>query len=341
MMGWFATNEAGGRMKSLGICLIVLLGVVGAGRADAREMATLKVVDTDIALFWGVYDQIRAEPDRDRQLQLLQRGYLDKGTPGLAAFQQAKGYDAATYVDAIRAYPAYWDSIRPRTALAVPVVGKVERHLQRFRSLYPGLRDAAIYFEVGALRSAGTTQGDKVLIGMEMSTGDDMVDTSQMPERLQRFFAQYFASKPLDDLDVLVIHEFVHTQERGARNSLLAQAVYEGVADFVAEQVAGRLPEQDYVRYGPAHDAAIREAFGKDMAGNDYSSWLYNDTRNAFGTRDLGYYVGYAICSDYYRRSKDKREAIRAMIELDFADETAVRRFVDASGYFSRGAGQR
>lgn len=101
--------------------------------------------------------------------------------------------------------------------------------------------------------------------------------------------------------------------------------------------MTGRMPELDYVRYGPAHDPAIRAAFRKDMQGNDYSGWLYNNTDNAFATRDLGYYVGYAICKAYHARRADKAAAIREMIELDFADAAAVQRFVDASGYFAEG----
>lgn len=315
--------------------LMLALSCIGSGTAAVPQAPQIEVVDRDVALFWQAYDRVKAVPDRAQQIQLLQTTYLDRGSPGLATFALAKQYDAATYVDAIRAYPGYWDSVRPRTALARPALDKVQRHLRRFASLYPALKPAGIYFEVGALRSAGTTQGDKVLIGVEMATGDESVDLSQMPERLQRFFRAYFVSRPLENLNLLVIHETVHTQQRGERGSLLAQAVYEGVADFVAEQVTGRLPDLPYVHYGPAHDAAIRAAFRKDMAGNDYSGWLYNNTDNAFGTRDLGYYVGYAICQAYYQRSADKIQALAGMIELDYADAAAVQRLVDASGYFA------
>lgn len=328
-------GEAGrGFMKQFVMGVALLLASVGSAPVRAEVAPPIEVVTRDVALFWQVYDRVKAEPDRDRQLLILQRDYLDQGTPGLAAFAQAKGYDAASYVDAIRSYPGYWDSVRPRTGLAPDVVVRVDRYLQRFRELYPALKPATIYFEMGALRSAGTTQGDKVLIGAEMATGDHSVDVSQMPERLQRFFQRYFASRPLDNLDLLIIHETVHTQEHGERSSLLAQAVYEGVADFVAEQVTGRLPDLEYVRYGPLHDAAIRQAFARDMRGNDYGRWLYNDTSNEFVTSDLGYYVGYAICQAYHRKSADKAESIRQMIELDFADDAKVQAFVDASGYF-------
>lgn len=293
------------------------------------------VVDDDVARFWTAYDAVRGIADPAQQEAEFQRLYIDQGTPGLQAFMEAKGYDAATYVAAINAYPRYWDTVRPRTALAAGALVRLEGHLARFRDLYPDLRPAGIYFEVGVLRSAGTTLGDKVLIGVEMATGDTSIDTSQMPAGLQRFFAGYFASDPLANLDLLALHEVVHTQERGERQTLLAQAVYEGVADFVAERVSGRMPDLPYVTYGPANDAAIKAAFRQDMMANDYTGWLYNSTNNPFGVRDLGYYVGYAIVSRYHARATDKPAAIKAMIELDFRDQAAVQRFVDASGYFA------
>jgi hypothetical protein len=321
----------------LRFCAAVLMAVAAAVPATRAGDAP-RVVTDDLDRFWAAYDAIRQIEDPVRQRVQFQALYIDKGTPGLAAFMQAKGYTAETYVQAIRQYPRYWDSIRPRVPLVRQSLAGLDRHLERFRQLYPRMRPATVYLEIGALRSAGTTLDDKVLLGAEMIAGDASADTSQMPERLQRFFASYFASEPLKSLDLLAVHEFVHTQQRGERQTLLAQAVYEGAADFVAERVTGRLPKLAYVTYGPAHDEAIKAAFRRDMLSNDYSQWLYNSTENPFGTRDLGYYVGYAICAGYYRRATDKQAALGNMIELDYADQAAVRAFVDASGYFDESA---
>ncbi len=311
--------------------------VVGLGSALAQTPsapATIVTFTEDVDRFWIAYDAVRAESDSARQRALFERLYIQPGTAGLHALMEAKGYTIDTYLDAIRSYPRYWNTVRPRTALAAGALDKLEIHLARFRELYPDFRPAGVYFEVGALRSNATAVDDKVLIAVEMATGDESVDTSDMPERLQRFFAGYFASRPLENLDLLAVHEFVHTQERGERQTLLAQAIYEGVADFVAEQVTGRMPDLAYVAYGPANDAAIKAAFQRDMMGSDYSGWLYNNTDNPFGVRDLGYYVGYAIVSRYHANADDKAAAIKAMIELDYGDTDAVLRFVDASGYF-------
>lgn len=322
-------------MRRPALTITLGLSLLATGAAAQSGSSPIQLEDGDVARFWTAYDAVRAETSPEAQKAAFQRLYIDAGTPGLTAFMEAKGYTADAYLQAIRAYPAYWDSVRPRTALAAGALTRLEGHLERFRSLYPDLRPAGIYFEVGALRSAGTTQGDKVLLGVEMATGDENVDTSEMPAGLQRFFASYFASKPLENLDLLAVHEVVHTQQVGERPNLLAQAVYEGVADFVAEQVTGRMPDLAYVTYGPAHDAAVKAAFRRDMAGEDFSGWLYNSADNPFGVRDLGYYVGYAITRGYHERAPDKAAALKTMIELDYSDPEAVQTFVDASGYFA------
>ncbi len=322
-------------MRRLALTITLGLSLMATGATAQSGSSPIQLEDSDVARFWTAYDAVRAETSPEAQKAAFQRLYIDAGTPGLTAFMEAKGYTADTYLQAIRAYPSYWDSVRPRTALAAGALTRLEGHLERFRALYPDLRPAGIYFEVGALRSAGTTQGDKVLLGVEMATGDESVDTSEMPAGLQRFFASYFASKPLENLDLLAVHEVVHTQQRGERPNLLAQAVYEGVADFVAEQVTGRTPDLAYVAYGPAHNEAIKTAFRRDMAGEDFSGWLYNSADNTFGVRDLGYYVGYAITRGYHDRAPDKAAALKAMLELDYSDPAAVQAFVDASGYFA------
>jgi hypothetical protein len=322
-------------IKAIVVSLALVAGSGGGLAANPSAAESGPVVRTDdIDRFWVAYDAVRAVSDPAQQQALIQRLYIDQGTPGLKAMMEVKGYTAQTYVEAIRSYPRYWDSVRPRTLLANDGLVGLRTHLDRFRQIYPALRPAGIYFEIGALKSAGTTQGDKVLLGAELATGDPSVDTSEMSPGLRRFLTTYFATRPFDNLDLLAVHEFVHTQERGERGTLLAQAIYEGVADFVAERVTGRLPDLDYVTYGPAHDAAIKAAFRKDMMANAYDGWLYNSTDNPFGVRDLGYYVGYAICQGYYARATDKSAALAAMIELDFADQAAVQGFVDASGYF-------
>lgn len=69
----------------------------------------------DIPNFWIAYDQISASRDSTRQYELLNRLFLEKGTPGLKAIMQARNYTAKSYIDAINNYPLFWNSIRPNT----------------------------------------------------------------------------------------------------------------------------------------------------------------------------------------------------------------------------------
>jgi hypothetical protein len=45
--------------------------------------------------------------------------------------------------------------------------------------------------------------------------------------------------------------------------------------------------------------------------------------------------MGYAICGAYYRQATDKQQAIRDIIELDYADTSATEQFLKRSGYIT------
>lgn len=65
------------------------------------------------------------------------------------------------------------------------------------------------------------------------------------------------------------------------------------------------------------------------------NKWLWSDAQNEFNMRDLGYYVGYAICEKYYNEAKDKKAAIKKLIELDYTNEAEIEAFVDGTKFFS------
>ena len=53
-----------------------------------------QVVTDDIARFWATYDAVRAEPDAERRVALVQQRYIDPGSPGLHALMQVRNYTA-------------------------------------------------------------------------------------------------------------------------------------------------------------------------------------------------------------------------------------------------------
>lgn len=292
------------------------------------------VVTSDIENFWTAYDKIKTTKDSALQYAYLNTLFIDKGTPGLKAIMEARGYTPQSYIDAINSYPSFWNSIRANTMRAGEFADEIALEVNKVKSIYPDLKPAKIYFTIGALMTNGTTLNGQVLIGSELALADKSTNTSEFPERL-RHLSAFFDTDPIKEVVFLNVHEYIHTQEKTTIGSnLLAQSLLEGVAEFVAVTATEKQSPTPAITYGKQHSGRVREVFSKQMFNSFTGFWLYSNAESEFGTRDLGYYVGYAICESYFQKAGDKKQAIREMIELDYNDETAVRKFVDRSGYF-------
>ena len=290
-----------------------------------------KVFTIDIDNFWIAYDSIQTTKDSLKQIGLIQNLYIDKGTKGLKAFMAARDYNAKLWVQLIRLYPKFWNSIRPNTLSAKSYAPAIEQSINKFKELYPGLKEAKMYFTVGGLRSGGTTMNDMVLIGSEIATGNASTDVSEFPNK---WLESVFKNQQADNIVPLNIHEYVHTQQKGEPKSLLGLAIKEGACDFITELVIGRPMQNNYIVYGREHDSELKERFKLEMFTDSYLNWLYNGS-TAKTVADLGYYMGYTICKSYYENSPDKKKSIKEIITLNYSDSTAVENFLKNSKYYT------
>ncbi|HVU56606.1 MAG TPA: DUF2268 domain-containing putative Zn-dependent protease [Puia sp.] len=292
------------------------------------------ITTSDITHFWDAYDKITATKDSVQQYDYLNTLFIDPGTPGLKAIMKVKRYTAKSYIDAINQYPQFWHSVRANTFKANSYAKEIAVDIRKLKKLYPGLRPAQIYFTIGALRSGGTTQGNMVLIGSELALADPHTVTSEFPATFSNL-RTFFDSDPPKHVAFTNTHEYVHTQQKTTQiDNLLAQCVMEGVAEFVAVKATGEISAAPAIGYGKDNMEKIRQKFETQLFNTGTGFWLYSDAANEFGVRDLGYYVGYAVCEKYYDKAPDKKLAIKQMIELDYANENDLAAFVDASGYF-------
>jgi hypothetical protein len=119
-------------------------------------------------------------------------------------------------------------------------------------------------------------------------------------------------------------------------NNLLSIAIREGVAEFVSTLAIDLPSVTPAIAFGKNNEQAVREKFELEMFyPNNQPKWFWSNYPNDFGTRDLGYYVGYQICENYYGQAKDKKQAIKTMIELDYTNEAEVEEIVKQADYFS------
>src|SRR5574339_150676 len=87
---------------------------------------TQNVFTSDINNFWMAYDSIQTTKDSLEQIRFIKTLYIDKGTKGLKAFMAARNYSAKLWVELIRKYPKFWNSIRPNTLTVKSYAAEIE-----------------------------------------------------------------------------------------------------------------------------------------------------------------------------------------------------------------------
>jgi len=286
-------------------------------------------VSTDIDNFWIAYDKIIATKDSTQQYALLKEFYLDKGTKGLKGIIEVRNYSEKEFIDYITQNPKFWNSIRPNTLKVKSLYPKINANIKKLKKAYPDLKPSTIYFTIGAFRTGGTTQGNKVLIGSELSLADKTTIIDELPSWRQSF---YKTQNPLKELPLLCTHEYIHTQQKEMVENLLSMCLYEGVAEFISCKVTNTKSDAPAIEFGKANKKIVVDKFITDLfvMPNNYN-WLWGENRNELKERDLGYYIGYEICERYYNLSKDKTKAIKELIELDYTNEKEVERIVNST----------
>lgn len=302
----------------------------------AQENVVVKqaFVSSDIDNFWLAYDNIIATEDSALQYAYLQNLYLDKGTEGLQSLLKVRNYRPKDFIDAIHQYPEFWKSLRKNSLQTQTLYAEIEKDIEKLRKIYPDLQTSTIYFLVGAFRTNGTIEGNKVLIGSELALGDETTFISEFPEYRQKFYREFH---PKANIALLSTHEYVHTQQKEPLDNLLSYCLYEGVAEFVSCLATGKKSNTPAIDFGKLHSAEVLNQFLKDFYFSDnLYNWLWGESTNEWKVRDLGYYIGYEICERYYNQATDKKQAIKTLITLDYHNEKEVERIIDQSKVFPK-----
>ena len=311
---------------------VTLLLLIFNSSVFAQTSKGTKIFTADIDNFWVAYDSVQTTKDSSKQLHFIQSLYLDKATDGLKDFMVLRQHAAKKHLSNILAYPKFWTSLRPHTLQIESHKREIEALMIRFKNLYPAFKQPDIYFTIGCLNSGGTASPDKILIGSEIAAADKTVDASELGSWLQKVF------KDQQNVVNLVAHEVGHTQQRGGdteddgTSNLLGYCIKEGVCDFIAELLVQKIIVTPYKTYGQAHEAEVWQAFQKEMREKETKNWLYNGQEAPSGQADLGYFVGYEICKSYYTNAKNKKQALKEIIELDYENKS-ISEFLQKSKY--------
>ena len=280
----------------------------------------------DIDNFFKAFDSVQATPDREKQIDYVQKIYIDNGGLGIQyainhSIDGGKQATANHWVDYMLNTKENLVRIRPYFKSLPNQMKILEPKFKYFRELYPDFKDGNVYFLIGLGMFGGRPeQGPNLFIGCEVLANDNP-----------------------DWAVSIVLHEYVHTLQMQSENALLAHCLNEGACDFIAEVINQKsLIEtypNGYIEFGYKNEKAIWKDFKKYIASNEkgqFFNWLYGTKgRNLNGNqmKDLGYFMGYKICKAHYDNSKDKKQAIKEIIEMDVSTDEKARLFLINSGY--------
>lgn len=285
-----------------------LLVIVAASvcSAEAESSASRALITSDAEVFAGLFSQYGEELSAEE----LQRYYLDPGSDGIRIFTPYRIIDADNLAKEVSENRSLYEKA---IVLCLPVVRSLaeesERIMQEVANRIGEQDSAPAYVVFGGNNSGGTASAEGLVIGIE--TVCNLIDNEEE-------FAQSFT--------YLIAHEMVHVYQSRfvsieGQPSLLELALIEGVADFIAEKILGRVDSTALARtqYGLDNEARLWQEFKLVMAASETGDWMYRQPTSDGKPADMAYWIGKRIAEAYYHHAEDKSQAIRELVELSDA----------------------
>lgn len=252
----------------------------------------------DIILFWKIFDKTSPKFDSE----IFQKEYLNSGSDGLKGFIKMRIESGKNLSKTIKKNLSYYNEIRSSSLSINDKKDTLIKYYKNLKKLYPAAVFPDLYFVIGAKNTGGTTFKGGLIIGAEMFGKE----SENFKPRLN-----------IDVINLVVIHELIHYQQKYVSdNTLLAQSIKEGVADFVCELVTGSHSNKSIYEYGNKHEKELWQEFKEKMNSKDWTPWLYHST-NKSRPQDLGYWMGYKIVKAYYDKMEDKSKAVYDILNIN------------------------
>lgn len=143
------------------------------------------IVTEDIDRFWEAFDQ--AVPTFPAEI--LQKIYLDRGTPGLQDFIKLRIQSADKLGKKIQTHSRYYASIRESTRRIPEMKNAIRASFYALEYLYPDAVFPNVYFVIGIANTGGTTSERGLLIGAEMYGRTPQTPTEELNHWLKSVLA--------------------------------------------------------------------------------------------------------------------------------------------------------
>jgi Predicted Zn-dependent protease (DUF2268) len=288
---------------ALTVAILASPSAIARAPQRARPNATplVEIRTSDVDLFYRIYDASGGAPNADA----LQHDYIDAGSDGVRQFVPDRIKSAEALAKTIASNPQVYSNARACMAALPAVRARLATVFKKMAAIDPDAIFPPVTVLIGRNNSGGTTGKSGVLIGLEVVCRSDWLQPN-IEDRLVHLIAHEYAH----------VQQFPQGGEDAGPDTVLKQSLVEGGAEFIAELTSGEASESHLQRWTQGREREIGEAFLADADSTDLKPWLYNGVGTPEKPGDLGYWVGYTIAKSYYAHAKDKRAAIRTLLEL-------------------------
>jgi tetratricopeptide (TPR) repeat protein len=274
-----------------------------------------KLITSDIALFWAAFDKAEQAP-KEQRAEIYKKEYLanPNGSVGLRDFQLVRGITPKRLASYVEAHPKFFASVRSETLRAENQMREVRAIFANLKKIYPETIMPDTYICIGPFAGGGTVSSNGLLLSAEMIALSKQTALDELNPWEKSVMTDG------SDLPPLIAHEAIHFQQKYAtsENTLLRSCLQEGSADFVSHLAAGRMLVRTHAqhRWCNAHERQLWDEFQKEMNGSNIRNWLYSGSERGERPVDTGYYMGYKLSEAYYKHQKDKKQAIRDILQI-------------------------
>jgi hypothetical protein len=298
------------RCKLIGMGIFLSLAGVAEARPVDPLTATIELGDAE--RFAALYQDTVGAPS----VAQLQERYLASESRAIAIFTPYRIIDAPNLLANINANRAdYTDAI----TRCLPLVKSTQPDLRAiylgFRGLLPERPLPRIAVVFGAGNSGGTAEPDMQVLGLEV-----LCRIAPDEAAFRKLMRSFFAHE--------TVHTFQKVDETGLElDYLLAVALSEGTADYIAQIVTGETPDPARAAWAEANASLVWREFAHDLAvvrdprASEVSKntairrWLHNADGAPDGwPTELGYWVGMQIAAGYVANASDPHTAIRELL---------------------------
>jgi len=270
-----------------------------------------ELVTTDIDNFWKAYDM--AQKDTANRARYYTQLYMDPGSPGLQDYLNTKVGSLANFMEQHDKKARFYAAIRANTLKVKEQKKQMQASFAKLKQVYPKAMFPNVYFVIGRFNSAGTASSNGLILGVDQIAKSADIPTDELNLWEKNNFLE------INTLPNIVAHELIHFQQDNlAKDTILLRGVLvEGMADFLGELISGNSANQRLAKFAAGKEKKIWDDFRKEMYLKRNLNWIANGSQETPDhPADLGYWVGYIICREYYKNAPDKKQAVSDILNI-------------------------